>query len=317
MGSDYARTNVADALPVVATRPRPAAWVAALRPYQWPKNLIIFAAFVFSAGDTWRLLDPGGWWPLLWRSAALFGCWCLAASATYLINDVQDRELDRIHPRKRSRPVASGEVSVVQARVAAVVLAAVAIPLAFALSLGAGALLAGYVVVMAAYSLGLKRIAILDVLILCGGVLARAVAGALAIDVEISPWLYVCTSFGAFFFASSKRWAEYRQLGPDAVQHRPALAQYSGEILSQIVVISAATALLSYALYTIESERVPANGAMALTIPFAAFALFRYLLLLNGPRQADAPDRILFTDPQILAAVFGFAVTAVAVLLST
>ena len=134
------------------------------------------------------------------------------------------------------------------------------------------------------------------------------------IDVTISPWLYVCSSFGAFFFASSKRWAEHRQLGPDAAQHRPALAQYGGEILGQLLMISASSAILSYALYTIESEHVPKNGSMALTLPWVAFALFRYLLLLDGPRRGDAPDRILFTDPQILVAVAGFVLTAVTVL---
>jgi hypothetical protein len=159
-------------------------------------------------------------------------------------------------------------------------------------------------------------VAILDVLIICGGVVARATAGAAVIDVAISPWLYVCSSFAAFFFASSKRWAEYRQLGPQAAQHRPALARYSGEILGQLLTISAATALLSYALYTIESTNVPPNGSMALTIPFVAFALFRYLLLLNGDRSTDAPDQIVFTDPQILVAVVGFVVTAMAVLIA-
>ena len=142
----------------------------------------------------------------------------------------------------------------------------------------------------------------------------RAVAGAVVIDVAISPWLYVCTSFGAFFLACSKRWAEHRQLGPEAAAHRPSLAHYTGEILSQLVVISAATALLGYALYTIESDNVPRNGAMALTIPFVAFALFRYLLLLNGERRTDAPDQIIFTDPQILVSVAGFLVTAMTVM---
>ena len=316
MGSDYARPALtADVAVRAASRSLPRALLVAMRPYQWPKNLIVLAALAFSAGDAWTLGEASTWWPLLWRTVVLTGAWCLAASAVYLLNDIQDRVLDRLHPRKRFRPIAAGEVSVWQGRALAALLVAVSLPVAFSLALSAGAVLAGYVAVMGAYSLGLKRVAILDVLILCGGVVARAVSGGLAIDVEISPWLYVCSSFGAFFFASSKRWAEYRQLGADAVQHRPALAQYSGDILSQLVVISAATALLSYALYTIESEHVPENGSMAVTIPFVAFALFRYLLLLNGPRQSDAPDRILFTDPQILIAVAGFGVTAITVLL--
>jgi 4-hydroxybenzoate polyprenyltransferase len=288
---------------------------SAMRPYQWPKNGLVFAALVFSAGDAWKPSDPGSWWPLVWRTSALFVLWSLVSSAMYLINDLQDRELDRVHPRKRYRAIARGAVSPRTAVTAAIVLAAVSLPLAFVLDARAGAVLAGYAAMMLAYSGGLKRVPILDVLILSAGVVARAVGGALTIDVSISPWLYVCTSFAAFFFASSKRWAEHRQLGPEAAQHRPALAQYGGEILGQLLTISAASALLSYALYTIESEHVPRNGAMALTLPWVAFALFRYLLLLDGPRRGDAPDRILFTDPQILVAVAGFVATAIGVLL--
>lgn len=295
----------------------PVPLLVAMRPYQWPKNLLVFAAFVFSTGDAWKPAEPDTWWPLLWRVTALFALWSLAASATYLMNDVLDREADRVHPRKRNRPIASGQVSVRTAKVTAALLLATSVPLALMLDLTAGLILAGYLVVMTAYSLGLKEVAILDVIILVGGVVGRAVAGAIVIDVDISPWLYVCTSFGAFFFACSKRWAEFRQLGPEAAKHRPALRHYSGQALDQLLTISAACAVLSYALYTIESENVPQNGTMALTLPFVAFAMFRYLLLLNGERQTDAPDRILFTDPQILLSVAGFVATAFAVLVST
>ncbi len=288
----------------------------AMRPYQWPKNVIVFAGFVFSAGTAWKATETDTWWPLLWRSAVLFVLWCAVSSAIYLVNDLRDREADRLHPRKQYRAIARGALGVGTATGAAIALLAVAIPAAIALDQLAGVILAGYAAMMVLYSWGLKEIAILDVIILCGGVVARAVGGAVAIDVDVSPWLYVCTSFAAFFFASSKRWAEFRQLGPDAAAHRPALAQYSGEILGQLLTISAATALLAYALYTIESTNVPTDGSMALTIPFVAFALFRYLLLLNGARRTDAPDQILFTDPQILLAVVGFAGVAMAVLLS-
>lgn len=288
----------------------------AMRPYQWPKNVIVFAAFVFSAGHAWQLDEPDTWWPLLWRSALLFVIWGAVSSAIYLFNDIRDREADRLHPRKKFRAIARGDLSVRTARITAAVLLAIGIPAAVALDTTGGLILAGYAAIMILYSWGLKEVAILDVIILCTGVVARAVGGAAAIDVEISPWLYVCTSFAAFFFASSKRWAEFRQLGADAAAHRPALAQYSGEILGQLLTISASTALLSYALYTIESANVPDDGSMALTVPFVAFALFRYLLLLNGERRTDAPDQILFTDPQILLAVAGFAGIAMAVLLS-
>jgi 4-hydroxybenzoate polyprenyltransferase len=187
---------------------------------------------------------------------------------------------------------------------------------AISLDTGAGTVLAGYAVVMVAYSWQLKAVAILDVLILSAGVVARAVSGALVIDVAVSPWLYICTSFGALFVAVSKRWAEARDLGPAAASHRPSLALYTMDLLNHLLVVAAAGALLSYSIYSIESDHVPTNGAMAATIPFVAFAMFRYLLLLGGPRRGDAPDRILFTDPQILVAVAGFAVVAVWVLVA-
>ena len=291
--------------------------ILAMRPYQWPKNVIVFAALVFSAGDAWEFSDADSWWPLLWRTLALFALWGAVASATYLVNDVRDRENDRLHPRKARRPIASGEVSPRLAVTTAAILVAIGLPLTFLVDTTASFILAGYLLVMLAYSFGLKNITILDLIILTGGVVARAAAGATAIDVDISPWLYVCSSAGALFFAVSKRWAEYRQLGPEAARHRPALAGYSGEILSQMLNITAAAALLSYALYTIESARVPDDGSMALTLPFVAFALFRYLLLLNGDRRTDAPDRILFSDPQIVLSVAGFVVTALAVLVLT
>ncbi len=286
----------------------------AMRPYQWPKNVVVFAAFVFSAGEAWTPGDPESWWPLLWRSLVLFGLWCLAASATYLLNDVRDREADRLHPRKRLRPIASGRLRTGTALGAAAVLAVVSIPAAIVLDRVAGLVLAGYVVLMALYSLQLKRVAILDILLLGAGVVGRAVSGAAAIEVDISPWLYVCSSFAAFFFATTKRWAEFRQLGAEAARHRPSLAAYNAEVLELMLGVSAAGALLSYSLYTIESGRVPEDGSMALTIPFVVFALFRFLLLMSGPRQGDAPDRVLFSDRQVLAAIAGFTVTAFAVL---
>ncbi|GAB4320886.1 MAG: decaprenyl-phosphate phosphoribosyltransferase [Dehalococcoidia bacterium] len=292
-----------------------AALLVAMRPYQWPKSLLVFAAFVFSAGDAWQLDDAGSWAPLLWRTAAMAVLWCLASSATYLVNDVFDRDRDRLHPRKRYRPIARGAVSPRAAVAVAVLLNTAAIPLALALDLVAGLILAGYVTLMAAYSWEIKRVAILDVIVLTSGVIGRAVSGATTIDVEISPWLYVCAGAAAFFFAISKRWAEFRDLGENAARHRDALGVYTGEVLTQMLIISGAAALLAFALYTIESDNVPSSGAMALTIPFVAFAMFRYLLLLNGPRRGDAPDQILFTDPQILLAMAGFGGVALAVLL--
>ena len=293
------------------------AWFVALRPQQWPKNALVGAAFVFSAGSTWEADDAGSWWPLLWRTAALFAAWAAVSSATYLVNDVMDRERDQEHPRKRRRPIPSGRLTVRTALSMAVLLAAAGVASALLLEWRSGLVVAGYFVVMLTYSLALKQVPLLDVLVLSSGVVGRAASGALNIDVDISPWLYVCSGFAAFFLATSKRWAEYRELGENAASHRPSLAGYSDILLNQMLMISAATALLSYGVYSVESVNVPTNGAMALTIPFVAVGMFRYLLLLDGKRRGDAPDQILFTDPGIVACVAGFVVTAAAVLLAS
>ena len=308
----------AEAATAVAAQGRPR-WLelaVALRPYQWPKNGLVFAALAFSAGTAWEFGETQNWWPLLWPTALTFVAWCIAASAVYLVNDTFDRHADQLHPVKRNRPIARGVVSPRTAVSAATVLAVAAVAIAVAVDWLSGAVLAGYVLGMVAYSAGLKAIALLDVLALTGGVIARAVSGAAAIDVEISPWLYVCTGFAAFFVATSKRWAEFRELGEGAARHRAALDSYTSELLTQMLAVSAGAALLSYALYSIESENAPTSGAMALTIPFVGFAMFRYLQLLSGKRRGDAPDRILFTDPAILVAVAGFVAVALAVLAS-
>ena len=291
--------------------------VRALRPQQWPKNGVVFAAFVFSAGDAWALDDPGDWGEKLLKIAAMAALWCVASSATYLVNDAFDRDADRLHPKKRHRPIASGALSIRAAIVAAIVLAVAATGLGLALDITGGLVLGGYMAVMVVYSALLKHVAILDVLVLTAGVIGRAVAGATTIDVEISPWLYVCASAGALFFAVSKRWSEFLTLGDGAAEHRSVLGSYSADFLHQMLTVTAATALLAYAVYTIESPNVPENGAMALTIPFVAFAMFRYLLLLGGPRKGDAPDNILFTDIAIVASVAGFVITAAVVLLAS
>ncbi len=277
---------------------------------------MVAAAFIFTAGSEWHADDFDSWWPLLWRTLVLMAAWCAVSSATYLVNDSADRERDREHPRKRHRPIAAGALTVQTAIVIAAVLAAAGTAVAFALDLGSGLVVGAYFLAMLAYSLGLKQVPVLDVLFLSAGVVARAVSGGLAIEVAISPWLYVCSGFGAFFLATSKRWSEARELGDGAASHRPSLALYPGEVLNQMLTVSAAAALLSYGVYTVESANVPANGAMALTIPFVGTAMFRYLMLLQGRRSADAPDQILFTDPGIVACVTGFVITATVVLLA-
>lgn len=311
MGSSHA-----GALGSEATRPSSQlrSLLVAMRPFQWPKNLIVYAALLFSVGDAWRPGDPSSWQPLVAEVTVLFAAWCLVASGMYLINDLHDAPYDRQHPRKRFRPVAAGVLGSRLAAFVAAGLVGVGLAAAFMTSLGAGALLAGYAGGMLAYTFALKSVPVVDVVVLSAGVVLRAAGGAVVIEVAISPWLYICSAAAAWFLAASKRWAEARTLGDGAANHRPALARYPSAVLDQMLTVSASAAIVSYALYSVESANVPQNGAMALTVPFVAFAMFRYLYLVAGPRAGDPPDRILFSDPAIVVSVLGFVTAAVTVL---
>ena len=217
------------------------ALLASLRPRQWTKNLFVFAGVIFSH----KLFTPD-----VGRAAAAFAVFCALSGVVYLLNDVADRERDRAHPKKRLRPVASGALSVRAAIGAAAVLAV--------LSLGASATFGpaffftalGYLGLLTLYSAWLKHVVIVDVLTVSAGFVLRAVAGAVAIEVEISGWLLICTVLIALFLALGKRRHEYLALDADAARHRPILAEYSAALLDQMIAVVTASTVTAYALYT-------------------------------------------------------------------
>jgi 4-hydroxybenzoate polyprenyltransferase len=271
----------------------PWAIVRSLRPRQWAKNLFVFAGLVFSQ----QLLTPKAW-----TAGAAFLLFCALSGAIYLLNDVADAEKDRLHPEKRRRPVASGVLPRGVALAAGVALIAVALVLSFGLSFDFGLVAAAYVVLLTAYSVWLKRLVILDVLTVAIGFVLRAVAGAVAIDVDISGWLLICTVLVALFLALGKRRHEYLTLHGDAAAHRPILAEYSEGFLDQMIAVVTASTVTAYALYTMSPETVAKfhSRLLPLTLPFVLYGVFRYLYLLYRRQLGGNPSDLFLQDRALI-----------------
>jgi 4-hydroxybenzoate polyprenyltransferase len=296
--------------------------VQAMRPRQWSKNALVLLAIVFAR----QLLEPR---PLA-RGLIAFGAFCLTASMVYIINDLADRERDRQHPVKRNRPLASGRLSVAVAVVTAALcgLGAAALvalmttwalvgvhdpfvkwggsPLLFA---GTLATYAGFNI---AYSLWLKHQVLWDVFIIAAGFVLRALAGAFAAPVPISTWFYLCATFLALFLALGKRRSELARAQGEAERQRASLGAYTLQLLDQLLVVVVACTLMTYSLYTFQSEN--ASHGMMLTIPFVIFGVFRYLYLIYARGEGERPEELLWRDPQVLGAVVCCVLVAVAVL---
>ena len=289
-----------------------------LRPRQWTKNLIVYMALLFSIDEDWKLADPSSWLPLLGWTTIAFVLFCLTSSAEYLVNDVADRESDRLHPEKRNRPIAAGLLSPRAALLWAGALGLTALGGAFALtgplSWHVGAAVAGYMALMLAYTFVLKHIVLVDMMAIGAGFVVRAMTGALAIDVPISPWLYVVTALGALFLVIHKRRAELTLLESGASNHRPILEEYSPELLDQIASLVTASTLIAYGLYTFTAENLPANNAMMLTIPFVFYGLLRYLYLVHQRHEGGSPEEVLLRDWPLVLDIVLWMVTAATVL---
>jgi len=283
--------------------PRAASFLIALRPRQWVKNVFVFAALVFAG----RLADPAA----VLRVCGAFGVFCVLSSAVYLINDLRDREADRQHPQKRRRPIAAGEISPGTASALSVALAVAALFAAFGLSPGLGQAATVYLVLNLGYSFGLKRVVILDVMMVATGFLLRALAGALVLDVAISRWLVLCTGLLALFLGFVKRRQEITAMEGGSVT-RPILREYSLPFLDQMIAVVTGATVVAYALYAFSPEVAQKLGTehLGLTIPFVLFGIFRYLYLVHQRGAGENPTTVVLTDlPLILdVALWGAAV---------
>jgi 4-hydroxybenzoate polyprenyltransferase len=269
------------------------ALLASLRPRQWVKNLFVFAGVIFSQ----QMLTP-----LAWTALGAFVIFCGLSGAIYLFNDVMDAERDRLHPSKRLRPIASGALSRPTAVVFGVLLLSGSLAAAFLIGVSFGLVALGYGVLLTAYSLWLKHMVILDVLTVAVGFVLRAVAGAVAVEAEISGWLLICTILIALFLALGKRRHEYRSLARDAAAHRPILAEYSESFLDQMISVVTASTVTAYALYTMSPETVAKfhTRLLPLTLPFVLYGIFRYLYLLYRRDLGGNPSDLLVSDRALL-----------------
>ena len=288
--------------------------VLSTRPVQWTKSLLMFLPLAFSVKERWSLDDPGILGELFLQTLAGGLIFCAISGAVYVINDLFDREKDRSHPRKRRRPIASGQLPVTAAQALAVLLVVVALAGGFLLGTGLGLVCVVFLVLNLGYSAYLKRIIILDVMVVAAGYLLRVVTGALIIDVTVSPWLYSTIGVGALFIAVGKRHAELRTAGTDAPSQRAVLEQYSQAFLSQLLTITSTAALVAYAFYTFTATNVPENHSMMLTVPFVVFGLFRYLYLVNQTDEAESPELVIIRDVPLAIDVLLWAAAAIIIL---
>lgn len=293
-----------------SARARPArrttvrAAVVSLRPAEWTKNLFVFAAVVFSG--RFEDLDP------ILESAVLFVAFCAVSSAGYLFNDVRDAEHDRLHPSKRTRPIAAGELSARAALGLAAALAVLGLGLAAALGLEPLGVAAAYALATCAYSLLLKHVVIVDVMTIAGCFLLRVLAGAVTVDVDVSEWLVVCTGMLALFLGFTKRRqeaaTELRAGGPT----RPVLEHYSVPFLDQMVAVVSTGTVLAYVIYATESPLV--GGRMLWTSPMVAYGIFRYLYLIYDRAEQRDAAQLVTRDPGLVAAAVAWAGTVLALL---
>ena len=293
----------------------PVALLKALRPLQWVKNGLVFMPFVFAVDVAWSTDDLGPVPGLLLKLLLLALAFCALSSAIYLFNDLMDRSRDRRHPVKRNRPIASGKVSVPVAVAVMVLLAVVGLAVMILVEPLLGITGGIYTLVNIGYSLGLKQVVLLDAFAVTSGYVIRAVAGAVAIDVAPSPWLFVTTGAGALFIVLGRRFAEVRLAGDSAEEQRSVLKDYAGPFINQLLMISAAAAWLSYTLYTVEATNLPDNNTMLLTLPLVTFGLFRYLYLLNNSEQAEAPEQLIVRDLPLVLSIISWVAASTLVLL--
>ena len=279
------------------------ALIECLRPKQWTKNGFAFAAILFAK----QLANPIA----IQNAFIAFAALCLGASACYLINDTADVERDRKHPDKANRPIASGRLSPKTAGISAIILMVAAVGVSLVVNANLAVCIAVYVFLTLAYTFWLKHIVILDVLAIALGFVLRAVAGAVAIEVEISPWLLLCTLLLALFLAIAKRRGELQML-ETAEDHREILGEYSKYLLDQMTSVVTSAALMAYCLYTFSTRTTEVVGGKNLqyTIPFVVYGIFRYLYLVHKRGLGADPSHLLIRDKPLLATVILWAIVS-------
>lgn len=292
-----ATESVPPTLPQSSANPLqlPILLIEAMRPKQWAKNLFVLVALVFTDNIP-RSLSDSARWALFGTTVKAFFLFCLVSGAIYLINDVFDREQDRLHPEKRKRPIASGRLSPNLALAVAVLIAAASLVAGFGINVRFAVVLISYFALQLAYTWALKHMVLLDVFAIAGGFVFRAVAGAFAIGVPNSLWLLVCTLQLALFLGFGKRRHELVSLAEDASSHRRNLEHYTVPLLDQLIAIVVGGLTVSYAIYTVMSPTALKHGLLIITLPNVLYGVFRYLYLIHVEHKGGSPETILFED---------------------
>ena len=272
------------------------AWLRAIRPEQWLKNGFVLSPLVFSG----RALV----WDAQWRAAVAFAAFCAVASAVYLMNDVIDREADRQHPRKATRPVASGMISPGSAMIGALVLSLTGLAAGAATGASVAAVLLAYLALNVLYGTWLKHVVIVDVFAIAAFFIMRLLAGAFAVSVQPSIWLLLCGGLLALYLGFAKRRHELVLLGGVSHSHRAVLAKYSTPFLDQLSVVLLSVTVVSYIMYTLESEtsQLVGNDALSYSTAFVLYGVLRYLYLVHR-NEGGNPTETLLTDRSLMAAV--------------
>lgn len=276
-----------------------------MRPHQWVKNVFVFTGLLF--GHAWH--DPR----LVMQVVIAFVAFCLVSSAIYTFNDIVDREQDKHHPKKRLRPVASGEVSILAAVMLAVLGAVLGAVLAYSASPKVLLILAAYGLMNIAYSLRLKHVVILDIFIIATGFMLRILAGTLGVGIPPSQWLLLCGLMVTLFLGFTKRRAEIIALTDDKTAHRRVLEHYSPVLLDKMIGVTASGLIMSYSLYTMNADtiRIHHTADLIYTLPFVMYGVFRYIYLLHHQSRGGDPSHDLVRDPHLVVVVSAWLIATV------
>lgn len=293
-----------DATPTTSTAVRQRSQLALLfktmRPKQWTKNVFVWAALIFDR--KLFVLEP------FIRTLAAFILFCLISSAVYIINDLVDMPKDRLHPEKRSRPLASGALNPKIAIAGAAVIILGCLPVSLSINWQFTAILYGYLLMMIAYSFWLKNIVIVDVFTIAVGFVLRVAAGVAVVSAaRFSPWLYVCMTLLALFLGLGKRRQEIVLMNENGSTTRRILAEYNLRFVDEMLAVVSASTVMAYATYTFSAPDLPPNHLMMLTIPFVLYAIFRYLYLIHVKGETDPPDVVVLKDRALQIDVLLFA----------
>jgi 4-hydroxybenzoate polyprenyltransferase len=283
------------------------ALIETLRPRQWTKNLVIFAGLIFD-GQMTQLT------PFLRVLAAAF-LFCLVSGITYTLNDLMDIQADRLHPQKRNRPLASGRLTKAQAITFSVFLSVLVLVAAYLLAPNLALIFIAYSLLMLIYSKWLKKVMILDVIVISMGFVLRVLAGLSVITVAyFSPWLFVLTTLLAMYLAFGKRLSELKLLDEDAVEHRKSLDGYTIPLLNQYILIILSGILITYTLYTFSAQPSEPSHIMMLTVPFVMYGIFRYLYLIQNDLMTASPEEVLLKDRPMQIAILLWGLSVVLIL---